>query len=59
MMKVITINKTTNIKPLNYDDKSHPSTRMDWNRARAAYRLVKDWLTVTWLLQTIKIIKKF
>ena len=29
MMKAITINKTTTIKLLNYDDKSHSSTRMD------------------------------
>ena len=29
MMKAITINKTTTIKLSNYDDKSHPSTRMD------------------------------
>jgi hypothetical protein len=29
MMKAITINKTTTIKLLNYDDKFHPSTRMD------------------------------
>ena len=51
-MKAITIiNKTTIIKLLNYDDKS-------WNLARVAYGLVKDW-PVTWLLQTIKIIKKF
>jgi hypothetical protein len=28
MMKAITINKTTTIKPLNYDDKSHPSTEI-------------------------------
>ena len=51
-MKAITINKTTTIKLLlNYDDKS-------WNRARVAYGLVKGW-PVTWLLQTIKIVKKF
>jgi hypothetical protein len=31
-MKAITINKTITIKLLNYDDKSYPSTRMDWNR---------------------------
>jgi len=35
-MKAITINKTTTIKLLNYDDKS-------WNRARAAYGL-DGWL---------------
>jgi hypothetical protein len=29
MKKAITINKTTTIKLLNYDDKFHPSTRMD------------------------------
>jgi hypothetical protein len=29
MMKAITINKTTTIKPLNYDDNPHPFTRMD------------------------------
>ena len=29
MMKSIIINKITTIKLLNYDDKFHPSTRMD------------------------------